>query len=221
MSQEIKIEKKASEVIQPKNVAEARQAIRNRQDLSGANLQGMALDNLQAVGSILRKTYLTDADLSHGLLVNPNFYRAKVENAAVHNTVIIGGDLVKTSFKDTDLSESAIIGADAEFASFEGANLRNAGLISSNLKDTNFRGADLTNARLAASDVTGADFTQADLSNANTYNIDWSKAKVPPTPFPEPFVQLPNWAWSVMIGGVLGIASLVIYALIRRQKKSS
>jgi len=217
MSQEIKIEKKASEVIQPETVEEACQAIRNKQDLSGADLHGMKLDNLNAVGSILRKTDLSDADLSHGLLIKPNFYRASLHRAAVHNTIILGGDLVKTNFNAANLSESAIVGADAEEASFEDANLRNAGLVSSHLKDTNFTRADLSNARLAGLDVDGADFTDANLSGARAYNVNWEKAKVPPNLIPDPLLKFPHWAWSVLIGGFLGIFALIIYTIFRKK----
>lgn len=218
MTQEIKIEKKASEVIQPTSDDDARQAIRERKDLSGAILRGMHLQNLNATGAILRKTDLAKADLSHGLLVNPNFYRASLHETAIHNTVLVGADLVKTSFKEADLSNSAIVSADAENASFHKANLRNAGLVSSNLQDADFTEADLTNARLATLNVKGADFSGATLTGARAYHIDWSAAKVPPSILPEPFLQLPNWAWSVLIGGLLGAVTLVIYSIIRRKK---
>jgi len=221
MSQEIKIEKKASEVIQPVTVDDAIQSIRTKKDLSGAKMQGMRLENINAVGAILRKTDLSDANLSHGLLVNPNFYRASLHGAAVHNTVFLGGDMVKTQFIETDLSESALVGVDAQEASFRKANLSNAGLVSSNLTDTDFTDANLTNARLASLNVTGADFSGATLTGARAYNVDWSKAKTPPDLLPEPFVKLSNWAWSVLIGGLLGTITLVIYSLLKRKKNQS
>ena len=221
MSQEIKIEKKASEVVQPTTVEEALTAIRTRRDLSGANLRGMTLKNISAVGSILRKTDLAGADISHGLLIKPNFYKASLQGAAAHNTIILGGDLVKTSFKETDLSSSAIVGADASEASFEGANLRNAGLVSTNFSDVNFSKADLSNARLTGLDVTGADFTGADLSGARAHNVNWDQAKVVPSTLPDPFIQLPRWAWSVLLGGFLGAFALLIFGLTRRKQKPS
>ena len=61
MTNEIKIEKKASEVIQPESVDEARQAIQTKKDLSGANLEDFQLDNLHATGATLRKTNLKKA----------------------------------------------------------------------------------------------------------------------------------------------------------------
>ena len=218
MSQEIKIEKKASEVIQPNTEEKAREAIRARKDLSGATLRDLQLDNLNAAGAILRKTDLTDADLSHGLLMNPNFYRANLHGASVNHTVFLGGDLVRTSFKEADLSDSVLFRVDAEEASFEGATLRNAALVNAKLKNASFNQANLTNARLASLDVTNADFTDADLTGARAYRIDWSQAKVPPLILPEPFVKLPRWAWSVLIGGLFGLIALVIYGIVRRRK---
>jgi len=221
MSQEIKIEKKASEVVQPGNEEEARLAIRTRQDLSGARLQGMMLDNINAVGAILRKTDLARTDLSHSLLINPNLYKASLHGTAAHNTMILGGDLVKTSCKGADLSHSAIIGTDAQEASFEGANLNNAALVSTSLVDTNFTQADLSNTLLASLDVTGADFSDANLSGARSYHVNWEQAKVPPNITPEPLVKLPNWVWSVLIGSLVGIIALILYSLLRKKNKRS
>jgi uncharacterized protein YjbI with pentapeptide repeats len=220
MSHEIKIEKKASEVIQPDNEEEARLAIRTRQDLSGARLRGMVLDNINAVGSILRKTDLTNADLSHGLLINPNFYKALLHGTAVHNTIILGGDLVKTNCKGADLSHSAIIGTDAQEASFEGAILVNAALVNTNLLDADFTRADLSNTRLASLDVTGADFSDANLSWARAYNINWEQAKVAPTILPEPLIKLPVWTWSVLVGSLFGFIALILYSLFRKKNNS-
>ncbi len=221
MAQEIKIEKKSSDVVQPQTEKEARQSIRDKQDLSGAPLRGMMLNNLNTVGSILRKTDLTWAMLSHGLFVNANFYRASLYQAGVNNTIFMGGDLVKTSFKEADLSESVLLGVDAENASFEGANLRGAALVRADLEDANFTGANLTDARLASCDVTNADFTDADLSGARAYHIDWSKAKVPPAILPDPLIELPRWALPVLIGGALSSLSLLIYLIIRKNKSKS
>jgi len=221
MAQEIKIEKKASDVVQPVSEEEARQAIRAKKDLSGANLRGMKLDNLNAVGAILRKTDLAASDLSHGLLLNPNFYRASLHGAAVHNTLIIGGDLVKTSFQEANLGDSLLLSVDAQNASFEGASLRDAALVSANLENANFTKANLSNTRLASLNVTGADFTDADLTGARAYHVDWTAAKVPPTFLPEPLVQIPRWAWSVLIGGFLGTIGVLIYGMTRKKRKVS
>jgi uncharacterized protein YjbI with pentapeptide repeats len=219
MSQEIKIEKKASEVIQPSSDEDARVAIRTKQDLSGASLPGMQLKNLSTAGAILRKTDLSKADLSHSVLVNPNFYRANLHGTAMHNTILIGGDLVKTRFEGTDLHESALIGVNAELAVFRKANLRNAAIVSANLQDADFTGANLTDARLSSLNVDGADFTEVELSGARAHNVDWTKAKVPPRTLPAPLIELPKWAWSVLAGAFLGTISLVIYALIRKNHK--
>jgi len=221
MTQEINIEKKASDVVQPVGEDEARQAIRTKKDLSGANLRGMKLDNLNTVGAILRKTDLTASDLSHGLLVNPNFYRANLHGAAVHNTLIIGGDLVKTNFQEANLGDSLLLRVDAQNASFEGASLRDAALVSANLENADFTKANLNNARLASLNVTGADFTDADLTGARAYHVDWTVAKVPPTLLPEPLVQIPRWAWSVLIGGLLGIIGVLIYGMTRKKRRVS
>ncbi|MDY6873082.1 MAG: pentapeptide repeat-containing protein [Chloroflexota bacterium] len=220
MSQEIKIEKKASEVIQPTSPEAAREAIRAKKDLSGADLQNMDLQNLNATGSVLRKTNLTGADISHGLLVNPNFYKATAHNVALHHTIFLGGDLVKTDFKDADLSNSGLIGVDAREAKFPGANLRNAAIVSADLEGADFTGANLTNARLASLNVKGADFTGASVAGMRAFNVDWSEAKVPPAELPAPLVELPTWAWSVLIGSFVGLTSLFVYGLIHRQRQS-
>ena len=220
MTQEIKIEKKASEVIQPQGLEEAREAITAKKDLSGANLAGMTLQDLTAVGAILRKTDLSSSDLSHGLLVNPNFYKANLENAEIHNTILFSGDLVKTDFKNANLSNTALISPNAEEANFEGALMRNVALVSANLKNANFTNAKLNNAWIASSNVTGADFTGADLSGTHGHNTNWSMAKVPPETLPQPLVKVPKWAYPVLIGSILSTLSLIIYSLLKKRKQA-
>lgn len=219
MAQEIKIEKKASEVIQPTSDGSAREAIQSKQDLSGANLVGMALNGLSAFGAILRKTNLSSADLSHGLLVNPNLFKSLLHGTAMHNTVILGGDLVKTQFEETDLHESALIGVNAQEASFRNANLRKAGIFSANLQDADFSGANLTDARLVTSNVEGADFSGAELSGARAHNINWTKAKIPPSTIPDPLFNFPKWAWIALIGGVFSAVILIIYLILNGRKR--
>lgn len=221
MAQEIKIEKKASEVIQPTSDENAREAIKAKQDLSGANLVGMVLKGLSSFGAILRKTNLSSADLSHGLMVNPNLFKALLYGTAMNNTVILGGDLVRTRFEETDLHESALIGVNAQEASFRKANLRKAGIFSANLRDADFSGANLTDARLASSNVEGADFSDVELSGARSYNIDWTKAKVPPPSIPAPMLNFSKWAWIALIGGVFSAIALIIYLIIRGRGKKN
>ena len=220
MAQEIKIEKKASEVIQPTSDEAAREAIQTKQDLSGANLVGMVLNGLTTFGAILRKTNLSSADLSHGLLVSPNLFKSLLHGTAMHNTVILSGDLVKTRFEETDLHESALISVNAQEASFRNANLRKAGIFSSNLKDADFTGANLTDARIVSSNVEGADFSDAQLSGARAHKVNWAKAKVQPSTLPEPLFNFPKWAWIALIGGVFSAIALIIYLILRgRQRK--
>jgi len=221
MAQEIKIEKKASDVIQPTSDEKAREAIRAKQDLSGANLVGMVLKGLSSFGAILRKTNLSKADLSHGLLVNPNLFKALLHGTAMNNTVILGGDLVRTRFEETDLHESALIGVNAQEASFRNANLRKAGIFSANLRDTDFSGANLTDARLVSSNVEGADFSDVELSGARAYNIDWAKAKVPPSSIPTPIFNFPKWAWIALIGGLFSVIGLIIYLIVRSRREKN
>lgn len=218
MTHEIKIEKKASEVIQPNSAEEAREAIRTKKDLSGADLRNIDLSHLTSVGAILRKADMSGANLAYARLTTPNFYRTNLFSAALHNITFIGGDLVRTSFLEADLHHARLFGINAQEASFAGTDLRNAALVSANLQDADFTDADLTNAKFITSDVTGADFTGAQLTGARAYKVDWFQAKVPPTPIPEPMIELPTWTWSVIIGAVLGSISLGIYALIRKQK---
>lgn len=219
MAQEIKIEKKASEVIQPTSDEAAREAIQTKQDLSGANLVGMALNGITAFGAILRKTNLSSADLSHGLLVSPNLFKSLLHGTAMHNTVIMSGDLVRTRFEETDLHESALISVNAQEASFRKANLRKAAIISANLKDADFTDANLTDARIASSNVEGADFSGVDLSGARAHKVNWAKAKIPPSTLPEPLFNFPKWAWIALFGGVLSAVALIIYLILNGRKR--
>lgn len=220
MTNEFKIERKASDIIQPRSPEEARQAIKEKRDLSGANLQGFNLENLNASGAILRKTKLTGAILAHGLLMSPNFYRTTAHQANLQHTVMLSPDLVRADFQGADLSDGALIGADAQEALFINANLRNAGLVGGDYRDADFSGANLSNAWLAGINVEGADFTGVDTTGARAYGIDWSTAKVPPTILPAPVIKLPTWAWAALAGGVIGILGVLVYSLANRQQKS-
>ena len=217
MTNEFKIEKKASEVFHPQTVDEARRAIREKKDLSGADLRGFDLHDLKSTGAVLRKTNLSGVDFSHSLLVNPNFYRTTAHGTQLQHTVLNTPDLVRADFHSANLSESGLVGADAREAVFAQANLRKAGLVGGDYTNANFTGANLSNAWLAGIKVDGADFTGADTSGTRATGIDWSTAKVPPTILPQPIFKLPNWAWAAIAGSVIGVISVVIYSLARRK----
>ena len=155
------------------------------------------------------------------MLISPNFYKANATGAAVDRTVIVNGDLVKACFAEADLCEGALVGGNAEEADFHGANLRQAGFFGTGLRNADLTNADLANSRFAGVNVEGADFSGADMTGAKAYQVDWDKAKVPPSPLPEPFVQLPKWAWSAILGGFLGIAGAIIYAISKRKSAAS
>jgi uncharacterized protein YjbI with pentapeptide repeats len=215
LTNEFKIEKKASDVFHPKTVDEARSSIREKRDLSGADLQGFDLHDLKATGAVLRKTNLTAANISHSLLINPNFYRTTAHGIQLQNTVLNSPDLVRADFHSANLSKSSLVAADAREAVFSAANLRHAGLVGGDYTDANFRGANLSNALLAGLKVDGADFTGADTTGTRFSGIDWSAAKVPPTILPQPIFQLPTWAWAAIVGSVIGLVGVIIYSLTR------
>lgn len=220
MTNEFKIERKASDIIHPRSAGEARQAIKEKKDLTGANLQGINFEDLNASGAILRKTNLTGSALTHGLLINPNFYRAIAHQTNFQHTIMLNPDLVRSDFLNADLSDGALIAADAHEAQFINANLRNAGLVGGDYSDANFSGANLSNAWLAGMDVKGADFTGVDTTGARAYGIDWSTAKVPPDILPAPVIKLPAWAWAALAGSVIGMLGVLVYSLSHSQQKS-
>ena len=220
MSNEIKIERKASEVYQPEDAAEARQFIQEKKDLTGANLASMDLHNLNAVGAVLRKTNLERTDLSHGLLVKPNFYKASLRNAAIHNTIFLGGDFVKTNLKDADLADSVLYGVDGENASFERANLRNAVLVNADMTGADFSNVDFSGSRFVSVNVKNADFSNANMTGALAHNVNWDAAKVPPPTIPELLLKMNPWVGAVLLGSLVGILALVIYVLWQRSRKN-
>ncbi len=218
MPKEIKIEKKASDVIRPETKEQALDAIQKKKDLTGADLSELDFQNINALGAQLRKTNLARANLSRSLLINPNFYKANLNGAAIHNTMIIGGDLVKTDFTTADLSEGGLIGSDANQANFQDTNLQGAGIFATNLENANLTDANLTNARFGAVNVSGADFSGAKTTGAKSYHVDWHKAKVPPSPLPESLIKLPTWVLGILLGGLLGLFTLFIYFLVKKQQ---
>lgn len=221
MSTEFKIERKASDIFHPRSPDEAWQAIKGKRDLTGADLQGLDLENLNASGAILRKTNLKGLILTHGLLTNPNLYRSIAHQANFQHTVMLNPDLVRADFLGADFSDGALVSADARETQFVNANFRNAGLVGGDYSYTDFTGATLANAWLTGLNVEGADFTGVDTTGARAYGIDWSTAKVPPAILPAPIIQLPKWAWAALAGSVIGVIGVMIYSISRRQQRNA
>ena len=113
----------------------------NFANLSGADLSGADLRDVDISGWTFTGTNLRDADLS-------------------------GANLVGAEFDDADLSGADLSGANLRFADLRGADLSGA-----NLTDANLRNANLGNANLSGANLTDASLRDANLSGANLADV--------------------------------------------------
>lgn len=174
-------------------------------NLTGADLQGAVLNDLNLAGTTLTGADLSGATLEYlstnGQLIGAP--RALPTGWAVSDGWLFGpsngatyaGNLTGTVFSPTDLSGANFI--DSDFAgsdfravtSFSGTNLSYDNLSSSNftgvnltgalISSTDLEGANLTGATLNGDDLTNADLTGATLSGAALAGVTWANTTCP------------------------------------------
>ena len=153
-------------------------------DLSGVNLQGFNLVDLnfegvlfskaEMQGANLMETNLQRASLDDANLQGSLFLFAKLQRVDFYGTNLRGADLSHTnmreaSFHNLNLSEVDFKHARMRRASIEDANLQNA-----NLSHVNLQGAFLVRLKIdSASSFTGADFRGAMLKR-----VDFTKTQI-------------------------------------------
>jgi uncharacterized protein YjbI with pentapeptide repeats len=132
-------------------------AIKEKANLSGANLYG--------------------ANLSGANLYGANLYGANLRSADLSGADLRSADLRSADLSGADLSGADLPGANLYGADLSGANLSGANLYGANLSGANLYGANLSGANLRSANLSGADLRSANLSGANLYGADLSGAK--------------------------------------------
>jgi uncharacterized protein YjbI with pentapeptide repeats len=129
----------------------------DRSDLTGAKLDKLFCQQLNAVAASFKNASLREAHLYGSKFAGADF---------------TGSDLTRTDLHEADLSDTKWAGATLTEAILSGANLKNADLRKAVLHNANLAGANLSGAR-----IDGADFTGANVFGARLTGVDVSKAK--------------------------------------------
>lgn len=139
--------------------------------LIGAKLCGVDLTDTDFSKAILKRAYLTYANLSDSKFNATTLKRAKLYAANFSKSKFLFANLRRISAKmadfdqaqlscadltNADLSEASFISAILYDAILENAQLKNANLKKANLSDADLTGANLAGANLSEADLTGA-----------------------------------------------------------------
>jgi len=177
-------------------------------DLSGADLEGEILaevdfcrTNLSKANlnsAILREANLFEANFEEANLTWSNFFnaylmQAKLVKAKIREADFSNADLTKADLSEADLSESTLnnanlceatldqstlIEAELKKADLSGANLKRAKLDRADLEDAKLLGANLTDATLTDAKLVGAFFAGAILTDAKLIKTDLTLANL-------------------------------------------
>src|SRR3990167_7505686 len=122
------------------------EAIKEVENLSGADLSG----------TDLRDADLRDANLSGADLSGADLRDANLRDANLRDADLISADLGCADLGGADLRGAYLGGADLSRANLSGADLRDADLSRANLRRANLSGADLRGADLRGANLSGA-----------------------------------------------------------------
>lgn len=140
--------------------ADLKDAILNRVNLSGLDLDGANFAKAYLIGADLHRTMLKGADLSYANLSNAILEAANMDGGVLKGTILFNANLRASSLVKADLLEAGL----------EQSNLRQSTLYGASLIRTNLGGADLSEADLLGDGFYGianADLSEANLSGAN------------------------------------------------------
>jgi hypothetical protein len=129
------------------------EAVKNKANLQGANLQGAYLQGANLQGAYLQRAYLQRANLQ-----GANLQEANLQGANLQRANLQGAYLQEANLWGAYLQEANLWGAYLQRANLQGANLQEA-----NLQEANLHGANLQRAYLQRANLQGANLQEANL----------------------------------------------------------
>jgi uncharacterized protein YjbI with pentapeptide repeats len=195
-----------------------RGAVRNVEDLKGANLKTKDLKGADLRGVNLSETNLNGADLQVANLPDINLRDANLDEANLLGANLQRANLQGTSFKKADLCWADLKGAvlqEAKLnrADLQGAILREANLYGAVLKEAILNGADLQGAKLNVTSLLearlygailqGLNFRGADLKEAVLNGTDLQGADLREAKLQRAKVDGANLSWTDLKGADL------------------
>ncbi|MBP6825431.1 MAG: pentapeptide repeat-containing protein [Saprospiraceae bacterium] len=140
--------------------ADLKDAILNRANLSGLDLNDANFTKSYLIGANLHRTMLKGADLSYANLSNANLEAANMDGAVLKRTILFKANLLASSFVKANLMEAIL-----ELSDLHQSTLNGASLIRANLSGADLSGADLLGDEFY--NTSDADLSDADFSRAN------------------------------------------------------
>jgi|SRR5579884_281459 uncharacterized protein YjbI with pentapeptide repeats len=156
-------------------------ALKGSKALSGADLRGIVLPQIQLQGADLSginfsNANLTGAHLEEAWMINANLSGADLRQSYLIKTSLFGADLRQANLSKAHMHQAGLIKAKLSGAVFHKSDLTGALLEGANLKQADLTGADLTGALLKEADLTGATLINANLSGAYLKGADLKQA---------------------------------------------
>jgi uncharacterized protein YjbI with pentapeptide repeats len=145
-------------------------------DLSGCNLKGVYLANMDLSGSDFSGAGLSHADLGGSDLTAADFSGATLSFAMLNGAITRGVDLTGATAIGAFVENADLTGATMTRANMTGAHLAAAILNDANLQGATLDSADLSTASLREARLDGASLTQAYARNANLRGANLSQA---------------------------------------------
>lgn len=126
---------------------------------------------------------LRDVELSHSVILRPNFFGADLRGADLSHASFVSANL-----KEANLSKAYFIEASLPFSDFGGQNLtevllgsavlNNSDFSRANLSGVYLRGTNFSSSNLTAADLSNTDLTAANLNDANCENANLTAANL-------------------------------------------
>lgn len=141
-------------------------------DLSGVlldeiNLQGANLDNVDLSHSVLVRVNLTDARMRRAMLTGAEFNQCDMRRVRLRRSQIDSGqNAAAVELGGNDLTDADFVAASLGEVQFPRSNLTNAKFSGAHLQGSNFSDATLTGAWFYGAKLSGANFRRADIRGA-------------------------------------------------------
>lgn len=156
-------------------------ALKGSNALSGADLRGIALPQIQLQEADLSRINFSNANLSEAHLegswmINANLSGANLRQSYLIKTSLFSADLQQANLSEAHMHQVGFVKAKLSGAIFHRSDLTDAQLEGADLKQADLTGADLTGALLNEADLKGAILTNANLRGAYLKGADLRQA---------------------------------------------
>ena len=169
-------------------------------DLRGANLQGANLSKVELARANLQSADLRKANLTEAVIIGANLSKSLINGAILtrvkgwSETKFVGSDLRSSDFTEADLTYVNFSQAILDNANLNKVNLTSANLNGSSLIGVNLSGANLSNikwqdANLKAAKFLGVNLNRLNLSSLNLAGADFSGSDLNNTNFKNACLQ--------------------------------